>query len=63
MTASAEPGGVVNGAMRRASLAVSSTMIRSAGRALLTVAELTLTQMGIPGALACCEYLVGGGES
>ena len=26
---------------------------------LIAMAELTLTQLGIPGALACCAYLAG----
>jgi hypothetical protein len=62
MTASAEVGGVVNalkGVMRRASLTMNPSRARLAGRAVLTLAELAFTQMGIPGAVACCEYLVG----
>ncbi len=62
MTASIEAGGVVNtlrGTMRRASLTVSPAVVGLAGRVLVAVAELVLTQMGIPGALACCEYLAG----
>jgi hypothetical protein len=62
MTASAEVGGVVNalkGVMRRARLTMSPSRARLASRAVLTLAEVTLTQMGIPGAVACCEYLVG----
>ena len=61
MTASAEVGGVVNalkGAMRRVRMTMSPSRARLAGHAVLTLAELTLTQMGIPGAVACCEYLV-----
>ncbi len=41
----------------RTSLMVSPTMVHLAGRVLGVVAELALTQMGVPGALACCEYL------
>jgi hypothetical protein len=62
MTTSTEAGGVVNalrGTLRRAGLAMSPTMVRQAGRAVVTAAELALTQMGAPGALACCEYLAG----
>ena len=60
MTANIEAGGVVNalrGTMRRASLTVSPTMVRQAGSVVVAVAELALTQMGVPGALACWEYL------
>jgi len=62
MAASIEAGGVVNalrGTVRRASMMVSSAMVRLAGRVVVTVAELALTQIGVPGALAGCEYLAG----
>ena len=60
MAASTEVvGGVVN-ALRRAMRRVSSTVSRRVtGRAVLALAELTFAQMGIPGAVGCCEYLVG----
>ena len=59
MTARAGVRGVVNSlgtVVRRAGSTVSR---RSPGRAVLALAELSLTQMGIPGAVACCEYLAG----
>jgi hypothetical protein len=59
MTASAGVRGLVNSVgsvVRRVGSTVSR---RSPGRAVLALAELSLTQMGIPGAVACCEYLAG----
>ena len=59
MAASAEVGGVVD-ALRRVIRRVASTASqRPPGRAVLALAELTLTQMGVPGAVASCEYLCG----
>ena len=55
MTASIETAGVVNalkGTLRRAGLAASLPLAR-----LVTTADLALTQMGVPAALACCQYL------
>jgi len=59
MAASAEVPGVVNtlrGAVRRFKVAVRP---RATGRAVLALAEQALAQMGVPGAVGCCEYLVG----
>jgi hypothetical protein len=51
----------VANAVRRAAVGAgqltSAASIRLAGRVLGVVAELALTQIGVPGALACCGYL------
>ena len=60
MTTSIETAGVVSalkGTLRRAGLAARRPLARLSGRALLTTADLALTQMGVPAALACCQYL------
>ena len=63
MEGSVEAGGAVNGvavtAFRRAMRRVRLSRARTAGRTALTIAELALTQMGVPGAVACCEYFFG----
>ena len=67
MTASIETKRVVNalkGALRWAGLAESRPFACLSGRALVTTADLALTQMGVPAALACCQYLaVDGGAA
>jgi hypothetical protein len=60
MTESIETARVVNapkGTLRRASLAASLTVARLAARVLVITADLTLTQLGVPTAPACCQYL------
>jgi hypothetical protein len=60
MTASIETKRVVNalkGALRWAGLAESRPFACLSARALVTTADLVLTQMGVPAALACCQYL------
>jgi hypothetical protein len=60
MIASIETGGLgdaLRGILRRASLTVSPTRIHLADRVLFAVAELAFMQLGVPGVLACCEYL------
>src|SRR5262245_3540102 len=59
MTASGGVRGVVNLLGRVTRRVGSAVSRRSPGRVLLALAELTLTQMGIPGAVAGCEYLTG----
>jgi len=59
MAVSSEVGGAVNAFGRVMSRVGSAVSQRSPGLALLALAEVTLAQMGIPGALACCEYLTG----
>jgi hypothetical protein len=60
MAASIETAGVVSalkGMLRRAGLARSRPVAHLSGRALVTTADVALTQMGVPAALACCQYL------
>jgi len=60
MTASIETAGRVSalkGMLRRAGLAPRHALARLSGRALITTADLALMQMGVPAALACCQYL------
>ena len=60
MTTSIETKRVVNalkGALRWAGLAESRAFACLSGRALVTTADLALSQMGVPAALACCQYL------
>ena len=60
MAASIETARVVSalkGTLRRAGLAASRPFVCLSGRALVTTADLALTQMGVPAALACCQYL------
>ena len=59
MATNAEVRGVVKalrGIVRRAG---STVRHRPTCRAVLALAELAFTQMGIPGAVACCDYLIG----
>ena len=60
MTVSIETKRVVNalkGALRWAGLAESRAFACLSGRALVTTADMALSQMGVPAALACCQYL------
>jgi hypothetical protein len=62
MTASIRTARVVNalkGTLRRVGLAANLPLARLSGRALVTTADFALTQMGVPAALACCQYLTG----
>lgn len=45
-------------AVRRAWPTVRPRRAYLAGRALISLAEVTLAQLGVPGALGCCEYLI-----
>ena len=59
MTASigtAQVVGALKGTLRWVGLSASRAFCPSA-RALVTTADLALTQMGVPAALACCQYL------
>lgn len=60
MTASIETAQVVGApksALRWVGLSASRAFACLSGRALVTTADLALTQMGVPAALACCQYL------
>ena len=60
MTASigaAQVVGALKGALRWVGLSASRAFACLSGRALVTTADLALTQMGVPAALACCQYL------
>ncbi len=57
MTSGIETRGAVR-AVRRAEWPANPTRIRAAGHVLAMAAELAFTQLGIPGALVCCAYLM-----
>jgi hypothetical protein len=57
MTVSIEGAGMVNGLKGTLRRAASRALTRLSGRVLVTTADLALTQMGVPAALACCQYL------
>ena len=60
MTASTERAGLVNGfkgTLRRAGRAARGRLARLSGHVLVTTADVALTQMGVPAALACCQCL------
>ena len=60
MTASIERAGMVNGfkgTLRRAGRAARGPLARLSGHVLVTTADVALTQMGVPAALACWQYL------
>ena len=60
MTASIETArvvGALKGTLRWVGLSASRAFACLSGRALVTTADLALTQMGVPAALACCQYL------
>ena len=44
--------------VRRAGVTVSPKRACRAGRALISVADVALAQLGVPGTLGCCEYLI-----
>ena len=60
MTASIERAGMVNGfkgTLRRAGRAARGPLARLSGGVLVTTADVALTQMGVPAALASWQYL------